>query len=796
MKQHITAIITFIFFTLNVNATVWYVNLNATGLNTGTTWTDAFTDLQDALTIASFGDQIWVAQGIYKPTSTTSSSFNFKIKNGVEVYGGFNGSETSIQNRDVAANTTTLSGNLGGSNNSSTVVSFTNASNLTILDGFTITGGNSSGYGAGIRSLDSSPNIRNCKISGNHADVGGGMSHSGTGSFTIENCVFSGNTSAIQGGAINIFKGTNNTISNSYFYSNQSAIGAAISVISTSFTKLSISNSVIAGNTGNSNIVYANQSGEFKLYNCLLVGNFVNNGSVIGTETFSSNNNNEIVNCTVAHNGQGQTTGSTDNAIALNNQSSIVNSIVYGNQALKQVLSTGLSVNDCIIEPTGNFGSTWTNIDTLNPLFNLPGNAINAPFDTTGLNYQLNLFSSGIDAGDNSNAIGTLDLAGNPRIDNSTVDLGAYESTFCLSTETFSQSGPYVLCGGSSITLNIPNSVNYLWDDGSTSSSKTITSAGTYHVLFEDNNGCRGEAVAVVTQAALPSPTIVFTNAKLQTGNFASYQWKYEGGVIAGATSNEHPPIEGHGTYSVIVSNAAGCVDSVSFCFSPVQLSASGPTTFCEGESVTLTISNGDNIIWSTGSLNSAITVTTGGTYWATVLNNAANCTVDLEAVVQVNPLPTPTVSISNSQLTTQTFATYQWYLDGSVIPGATSQTYTPQSNGSFSVEVTNSNGCTNTSVGYILDNLNLSKEEIDQLKIYPNPVNGNGILKLSWGNISKENNGNVQIKIVDAKGAIIQQSEYLNLPSSIQLEGLNTGFYTLVIQANEGFIRKKITVL
>jgi len=78
----------FLFLFTAANAqTIWYVNDDAHGANTGTSWTDAYTDLHSALTTAQSGDQIWVAAGRYVG--------NFTLTLGVEVYGGFAGTETN-----------------------------------------------------------------------------------------------------------------------------------------------------------------------------------------------------------------------------------------------------------------------------------------------------------------------------------------------------------------------------------------------------------------------------------------------------------------------------------------------------------------------------------------------------------------------------------------------------------------------------------------------------------------------------------------------------------------------------
>src|SRR6056297_2411520 len=75
-----------------VGAETIFVDQNVSGSDDGSRWTDAHTDLQDALARASAGDEIWVAAGLYKPTSATEPSAAFQIENGACVYGSFPGS--------------------------------------------------------------------------------------------------------------------------------------------------------------------------------------------------------------------------------------------------------------------------------------------------------------------------------------------------------------------------------------------------------------------------------------------------------------------------------------------------------------------------------------------------------------------------------------------------------------------------------------------------------------------------------------------------------------------------------
>ena len=187
MKTIFTLLIIF-HFSITLHSQV-FVNLNASGNNDGSSWDNAYTDLQIAFDNATEGDQIWIAAGVYKPQLSTTPEDNwFEVNKGLELYGGFNGTETMLNQRDWQNNGTILSGDINGddenddfvnfkSDNAAHVLRINNSSNTNIVDGFKILGGhaqidnfpgNVNGgpwRGGGIEFLTNNLLIRNCQVS-------------------------------------------------------------------------------------------------------------------------------------------------------------------------------------------------------------------------------------------------------------------------------------------------------------------------------------------------------------------------------------------------------------------------------------------------------------------------------------------------------------------------------------------------------------------------------------------------------------------------------------------------------
>src|SRR5690606_37344049 len=121
---------------------VIHVDADAPPGGDGASWASAFHDLQDALAVAEAGDEVWVAEGVYKPTEGSDRMATFTLQSGVALYGGFDGTETDRDERDWVANLSVLSGDVGvqgdSTDNAYHVVTAGGVDATAVLDGLTV----------------------------------------------------------------------------------------------------------------------------------------------------------------------------------------------------------------------------------------------------------------------------------------------------------------------------------------------------------------------------------------------------------------------------------------------------------------------------------------------------------------------------------------------------------------------------------------------------------------------------------------------------------------------------------
>jgi hypothetical protein len=424
---------------------ILYVNANATGNNTGTSWSDAYTDLQSALQNTSVSiRQIWVAKGTYKP-SLTDMSVSFSMKNNVSLLGGFIGTETDSSQRNWQLNETILSGEINNPgdwwDNITHIIYNTNLDSTAVLDGFTITKGSGTDsdwnqvYGTGIHNQASSPGIYNCRFVDIIGD-GGVIYIDPQSTPKIVNCEFSGVDGSWWAGVIlndavnstlidrctfkynritSIYSRTGNfTATNCQFINNQSE--AIRSPWGGSFKLI---NSEFKGNT-NAQAVINNNADSSDIINCSFIGNV--DGGYGTISKFGGRVN--ITNCSFSGNSSTWTSYIGIIYTQSNTPLNITNCIFWGNDRpfiYGDTYYYGTTVTYSNIQG-GYPGTGNTNID---PLFvNQPAPGLGTLGD---LRLQTNspLINKGLDS---VNHI-AVDLAGNQRIVD-TIDMGAYELAF------------------------------------------------------------------------------------------------------------------------------------------------------------------------------------------------------------------------------------------------------------------------------------------------------------------------------------------------------------------------------
>ncbi|NQY32234.1 MAG: hypothetical protein HRT56_03580, partial [Coraliomargarita sp.] len=255
------------------SAATFYVDANVlNGNGNGSSWANAYTNLNDALAVANEGDQIWVAEGSYYPDEGSGQSNDdpastFTLINGVDLLGGFpsGGGNGTLTARSPQSYITELSGDLQQNDNSSDnadhVLSARSMTSVTTIDGFTISDG-SGRYGSGlIAATSSSLTLRNCKFQNNHAATYGGAIHAYISSLALINCSFLDNSAGSYGGAID----------------------TTSSATSTSQNSLTLTNCLFQNNsaTYDGGAIYASQSYILTLTNCSFEGNTANTGGAI-----------------------------------------------------------------------------------------------------------------------------------------------------------------------------------------------------------------------------------------------------------------------------------------------------------------------------------------------------------------------------------------------------------------------------------------------------------------------------------------------------------------------------------
>ncbi|HWB53064.1 MAG TPA: right-handed parallel beta-helix repeat-containing protein [Tepidisphaeraceae bacterium] len=629
-----------------------YVSSAATaGTNDGTSWTNAYTDLQSALSVAGSGDSIEVGQGTYNPTSGTDRTISFDLITGVAIYGGYAGTgQSNPDARDVSAYPTILSGDIGtqGDNSDNTyyVVRGSGTDSTAVLDGFTVTGGNSDrpnggDVGGGIDDGDSSPTINDCIITGNNAEFGGGGIYSNNSNAILINSTISGNTAGTSGGGM---------------YDR--------------YSTLTIEHCIITQNTSNSSGggILNNQDTSDTLIDCTITGNWAafDGGGIDNLSTSAS-----LTNCVIAGNTAGQNGGAINIAGAA---PVIVNCTISGNSAVNDgggiyvkasgtpTVTNSILWGDMVAANVDEIGSTSDSSATINFSdvdggFAGTGNIDADPLfvDAANGNYRLQDASSAINAGSNSAVPDgiTTDIAGDQRIVGSAVDLGAFELQ--SSKLVISAQPPANATAGNAFSVVVE-----ITDDNG-----NVITTDNSDVTVSIGSGPSGASVGgTLTVTAVDG---VATFSDLTLNRAGDNTLAFADGSLAGTTSNTIAT-----TYAgpQLVFDSEPTTTTAGAKFGPVTVEtddASGTLVTGDKPKITLTLSSGDKIYGSTkATVNKNTGIATfkhlaihnAGTYTLTAIDasdsnfadgQSVNFTVNAAAPKKLKFTSQPTTAITNN---------------------------------------------------------------------------------------------------------------------------------------------------
>ena len=461
---------------------ILYVNKNVTGGNgDGSSWANAVPELADALkwaknnedaTWATIPLQIWVAGGTYKPLYSPEDGVNFGtdqvrdnsflLVNNVQLYGSFAGTETSLVDRNLTDTyTSILSGDIGvandTTNNTYHVVVSAGAVGTALLDGFEITNGEANGtstlsinsqainrnYGGGMYLQgNSSPTITHAKISANASAENGGGMFLNNSSPVLTNVTLIENNAGGQGGGMFAYDYANASLSNVTFSDNTASTnGGAVYNFSASPSYHSV---IFTGNTaGIDGGAIFNFNASTALTNVVLEANVADNN---GGAMFNDNNSAPIlINVLITGNSGIDGGGIYNNASSSDfTNVTLANNSASGSGSGFFNVSSSFNINNSIL--WDSFAGTASSTNNAYSLIKGVANTANSNIDATGLtvddvftnaangNYSLKPGSPAINTGNNTaytNAGGDLindvDLAGNSRFIESSIDMGAYE---------------------------------------------------------------------------------------------------------------------------------------------------------------------------------------------------------------------------------------------------------------------------------------------------------------------------------------------------------------------------------
>ncbi len=348
-------------------------------------------------------------------------------------------------------------------------------------------------------------------------------------------------------------------------------------------------------------------------------------------------------------------------------------------------------------------------------------------------------------------------------------------------------------CAGNSITLDAGAGFTYSWNGGVvTTQTLNADTTGSYTVEITDGNNC--VAMDTLNLVVNANPTVNLGNdtsycanepfsLTLDAGAGFSYDWNN------GAATTQTFTVISSGTYDVVITDGNNCsaTDSIEVVENAVPaLNLGNDTSYCAGGTINLTLDAGSGFTYSwNGGTSTAQTlnVSTDGNYFV-VITDGNGCTNTDSLEVIENALPVvdlgPDTNLCGGDVLLDAGAgfTYLWN------DGTTGQTLVADTLGTYSVEITDANGCTNTDTIFVDDCVSVTEVALNnRFRLFPNPA-----VDQLWI-AGADQNEVVEVIITDLTGKTAQRNQVRLAPGTqeaISLDGLSSGIYLVRLTVNE----------
>jgi len=215
-------------------------------------------------------------------------------------------------------------------------------------------------------------------------------------------------------------------------------------------------------------------------------------------------------------------------------------------------------------------------------------------------------------------------------------------------------------------------------------------------------------------------------------------------------------------------------------------------TLICASDSALIhTVDTYESYLWNTGDTLPYIYAYGAGGYWVTVTDANGCSVVSDHQELSVYPAPSVSIVVQGDTLASFDASTYQWYLDDTLIPGATLPVYVAHQSGDYAVQITDTNGCITISnnIQVVVSGIqNISDNDL--LHIYPNPN-----LDGKWQLVVDERLLGCKLEVYNSSGQIVLQSKIYDRESEIALNSAS-GIYYLRIYSDKSLIVRKLVWL